>query len=181
VATETAAEAAQRRANEVAEQRHQSALAAAARREAEAAQRHTLALREQEQRTKARQDAAADRREAIQSYREAKAKQRAKAKLKAGPASERSHLSRAEHGGPLKLGDIALALGLGAGSVLWSATRPHSTGDDLYWSAGIAVIGGIAAMEAREGTELEYGALAMAAGNASYVLLRLTGGITAGG
>ncbi len=37
------------------------------------------------------------------------------------------------------------------------------------------------AMEAREGTEVEYGAMAIACVNASHALLRFTGGITQGG
>lgn len=111
------------------------------------------------------------------------------ARAKAGPAKksggesalERSYLGRKEHSGALKLGDMALALGIGAGSALWTATRSHSTGDDLYWAVGSTLLGGIVAVEAREGTEVEYGASAIAAANAAYLVLRLTGGITQGG
>lgn len=139
----------------------------AARRAAEAAElRHQQRLDAQQRQFQRRQKAK-DRR-ATQSRQ-------------GGSFSDRSHLGRAEHGGALKFGDMALALAIGAGSALWTATRSHSTGDDLLWAAGSTLIGGIVAVEAREGTEVEYGAAAIAAANAAYGLLRLTGGITQGG
>ena len=141
----------------------------------------------------AKTTAAAETREETRQRRQAELEearhQNRVSRAKAGPskktggesALERSYIGRQGHGGALKLGDMALALGIGAGSALWTATRAHTTGDDLYWAVGSTLLGGIVAVEAREGTEVEYGAAAIAAANAAYLVLRLTGGITQGG
>lgn len=134
-----------------------------------------------ESREETRQRRQAELQEARHQHRVARAKAGPSKNAAGESALERSYLGRKEHDGALKLGDMALALGIGAGSALWTATRSHSTGDDLYWAAGSTLLGGIVAVEAREGTEVEYGAAAIAAANAAYLLLRLTGGITQGG
>lgn len=132
-------------------------------------------------RAELRQEVRAAAAEARQQARVAKAKERAKTKASQGPFLEQTHLGRTEHEGPMRMADILLALGVGAGSGLWTATRPHTGGDDIFWALGSTIIGGIVAMEAREGSEVEYAAMAIASVNASYALLRFTGGITQGG
>jgi len=97
------------------------------------------------------------------------------------PVTERTFIGRAEHAGPLKFGDLLLGVGIGALSGLWTATRSHATGDDLYWATGSTLLGIVVAAGAREGTEVEYGSYAVAAVNGAYLLLRLTGGVTTGG
>lgn len=131
-------------------------------------------------RAELRQEVRAAAAEARQQARLAQAKERAIARTKT-PYLEQTHVGRVEHKGTMRMADILLALGIGAGSGLWTATRPHTGGDDIFWALGSTLIGGIVAMEAREGTEVEYGAMAIASVNASYALLRLTGGITPGG
>jgi len=138
-----------------------------ARRQAELDEQRHVAQLQRIQRQAQRQERAADR--------------KATRARNTPPVTERTYVGRPEHGGPLKFGDLMLGVGIGALSGLWTATRSHSTGDDLYWATGSTLLGIIVAAAAREGTEVEYGSYAVAAVNGSYLLLRLTGGITTGG
>lgn len=160
-----------------------------ARRQAELdEQRHVAQLQRLQHQAQRREEAAdrkAQLKDEVAEWKAKRKKQAADRKAARArntpPLTERTYVGRPEHGGPLKFGDLALGVGIGAASGLWTATRSHSTGDDLYWATGSTLLGIIVAAAAREGTEVEYGSYAVAAVNGAYLLLRLTGGITTGG
>jgi len=73
--------------------------------------------------------------------------------------------------------DALVTIVVAMGAVLWTASRNHSSGSDILWAIFWTLLGGVMAVEAKEGSELQYGGAGVAAANASYLALRLVGGI----
>lgn len=72
------------------------------------------------------------------------------------------------------LADVGISLASGAGSVLWAATRNHSTGGDLGWAAFWTLLG-VGLMVEGHGEIHDMG-VGMAGGNIGYFALRMAGG-----
>lgn len=73
--------------------------------------------------------------------------------------------------------DAVVTIVVAMGAVLWTASRNHSNGSDILWALFWTLLGGVMAVEAKEGSELQYGGAGVAAANASYLALRVVGGI----
>jgi len=83
----------------------------------------------------------------------------------------------AEHGKSARWIDALVTIVVAMGAVLWTASRDHQTGSDILWALFWILLGGVMAVEAKEGSELQFAGGATAAANAAYLALRLTGGI----
>lgn len=73
--------------------------------------------------------------------------------------------------------DAVVTIVVAMGAVLWTASRNHSNGSDILWALFWTLLGGVMAVEAKEGSELQYGGAGLSAANASYLILRIVGGI----
>lgn len=67
--------------------------------------------------------------------------------------------------------DAAIATGVSAGSVLWTATR--APGPDIGWAAFWTALGALMAVQGRG--ELRYAGFGVMSANASYLALRAFG------
>lgn len=71
--------------------------------------------------------------------------------------------------------DALITIVIAGASVTWTASRNHQTGSDILWGLFWTGLGGVMAVEGSG--ELRYGGFGVAAANASYLTLRLFGGI----
>ena len=103
----------------------------------------------------------------------AAAKQKAKEankKAKAPSVLQRETIGRASSNTKM-LGDALTVMGIGAGSALWTATRPGA--QSIFWALGSMGLGGIGMVESRPGTILESGSAGVLGANSAVLLLRL--------
>lgn len=99
----------------------------------------------------------------------AAARQKAK-KANAPSVLQRETVGRASSNTKM-LGDALTVMGIGAGSALWTATRPGA--QSIFWALGSMGLGGIGMVESRPGTILESGSAGVLGANSGVLLLRL--------
>lgn len=69
------------------------------------------------------------------------------------------------------LGDALTMMAVGAGSALWTATRPGA--QSIFWALGSIGAGTLGFVESRPGTILESGSAAVVGANSGVLLLHL--------
>lgn len=92
----------------------------------------------------------------------------------AGEVLGSSHLAVASSK-DVRFVDALVTIVIAGASVTWTASRDHQTGSDILWGLFWTGLGGVMAVEGSG--ELRYGGFGVAAANASYLTLRLFGGI----
>jgi len=93
-----------------------------------------------------------------------------------GTGLNRPHVFVPQGRGP-RLLDATITVVVAMASVLWTASRSHSSGSDILWAIFWTLLGGVMAVEATPGTELQFAGFGVAGSNAAYLALRLTGGV----
>ena len=86
------------------------------------------------------------------------------------PVLERTHVGR-KSSQSKQIGDALIVGGAGAGSALWSVTRPGP--QSIYWALGLMAASGLGMIESQPGTLLESGSAGMLGANSAVLLLRL--------
>lgn len=123
-------------------------------------------------------DAAAARRERHQQQLELERERQRTAQVKArsrhqaskSPVLQRGSVGRASSNEKM-LGDAVTTAGVGAGTALWSATRPGAQA--FFWSLGFMVLGTITMVESKPGTVLESGAAGTLGANTAVFVFEL--------
>ncbi|MHB1610076.1 MAG: hypothetical protein ACYCOU_01075 [Sulfobacillus sp.] len=93
------------------------------------------------------------------------------AKKTSAPAVvQRETIGRASNNTKM-LGDALTMMGVGAGSALWTATRPGA--QSIFWALGSIGAGTLGFVESRPGTLLESGSAAIVGANSGVLLLHL--------
>lgn len=70
-----------------------------------------------------------------------------------------------------RVGDTIVTAGVGAGTAVWTATRPSAQG--ILWALGFMGLGVISMVESQPGTSLESGAAGALGANAAVLVLHL--------
>lgn len=74
--------------------------------------------------------------------------------------------------GEARVIDALITIGVAAGSVLWTATRPTPEGE-FGWGAFWTLLGGFMFLEGAPGSEIKAAGAGLSGANASYLSLRL--------
>lgn len=119
--------------------------------------KHDLAL----QRSQAAKQDAADRAAAKKAAARQKSLQEYGSRTHIGPAPSKE----------TRVGDTVITAGVGAGTALWTATRPSAQG--IFWALGFMGLGVISMVESQPGTSLESGAAGALGANTAVLLLHL--------